>query len=208
MTQAPDVLGALWLQTLQRAIGRASHDVKDALNGISVNLEVIRSRAARPDTPASAVMQFGDAATQQYERLATLIDAVLSLARAERDPADVAVTLRRIATLCSASAMSADAVVHVVEDEQVRSTLTSVRGDALRLALTAPLLEIVTGSDRTRRATEVQCTVSGDEAMIHVIIAAAGRNVGMPVGVGDVAHAAGVRWAQDAQKLTLAFPRA
>ena len=35
-------IGALWLHTLQRAMARASHDVKDALNGVSVNMEVIQ----------------------------------------------------------------------------------------------------------------------------------------------------------------------
>ena len=57
-TAAPVDVGALWLLTLQRAVGRASHDVKDALNGVSVNVEVVRSRAARPEAPATAVAQF------------------------------------------------------------------------------------------------------------------------------------------------------
>ena len=60
----PEV-AALWLATLQRAMGRASHDVKDALNGVVVNLEVIRGRAARPEMPAAAVAPFAEAAGQQ-----------------------------------------------------------------------------------------------------------------------------------------------
>ena len=69
---------ALWLQAFQRAMARASHDVKDALNGVSVNIEVIRSRAARADARASAVAQFGEAAGHQLERLTTLLEAILS----------------------------------------------------------------------------------------------------------------------------------
>src|SRR4051794_31308401 len=111
---APEDVSALWLHTLQRAVSRASHDVKDALNGVSVNLEVIRSRAARPDVPASAVMQFGEAAAQQLDRVTNLIEAVLAVSRPERAPADVALTLRRIATLCTASSSSADATVSVL----------------------------------------------------------------------------------------------
>src|SRR4030088_2224818 len=94
---AAEDAGVLWLATLQRALARASHDVKDALNGVSVNMEVIRSRALRPDAPASSVVQFAEAAGQQLERLTTLIEAVLALGRAEREPADVGVVLRRIA---------------------------------------------------------------------------------------------------------------
>jgi signal transduction histidine kinase len=93
---AAEEAGLLWLATLQRALGRASHDIKDSLNGVSVNLEVIRSRAARPDAPASAVAQFAEAAGHQLERLTSLIEAVLALGRPERDPADVARTQRRI----------------------------------------------------------------------------------------------------------------
>src|SRR3954471_4162858 len=94
--QAAEGVEGLWLATLQRALGRASHDVKDSLNGVSVNLEVVRSRAARPDAPASAVAPFAEAAGQQLDRLTTLIEAVLALGRSERDPADVALTLRRV----------------------------------------------------------------------------------------------------------------
>src|SRR5215212_12209304 len=109
---AADV-GVLWSAALQRALARAAHDVKDALNGVSVNLEVIRSRAARAEAPASAVAPFADAATHQLERLTALLEAVLALGRSEREPADVGITLRRIAALCSASSTAADGQVIV-----------------------------------------------------------------------------------------------
>src|SRR5918993_5991538 len=116
--------GVLWLAALQRAMGRASHDVKDALNGVSVNLEVIRGRSARPDAPAAAVASFAEASAHQLERLTNLIEAVLALGRAERQPADVVVTLRRLAALCGASASSSDAEV-LVEQGDVESASTS-----------------------------------------------------------------------------------
>src|SRR4051812_15243061 len=99
--------GVLWLAALQRALGRAAHDVKDALNGLSVNLEVVRSRAARADAPASAVAPFANAAAQQLDRLTGLLDAVLALGRSEREPADVGITLRRGAGPCSAPGAAA-----------------------------------------------------------------------------------------------------
>src|SRR5712671_1394542 len=119
---AAEDVGVLWLATLQRALGGASHDVKDALNGVSVNLEVIRSRATRPDAPAVALAPFAEAARQQLERLTSLLEAVLALGRAEREPADVAVILRRLATLCAASAASAEAAI-LVEIGDVESTV-------------------------------------------------------------------------------------
>jgi hypothetical protein len=196
ITAAEDV-AVLWLATLQRALGRASHDVKDALNGVSVNLEVIRARAARPDAPAATVAQFAEAAAQQVERLTTLIEAVLALGRAEREPVDVGATLRRVATLCGASASSSDATVEV-RDDGVDSALTRVRGDAVRLALTAPLLDVVTGTDREPRPSTVVCTLANDGEDIVVRISAAGRHPVMPEGVAEAVRGAGVRWCEGA----------
>jgi light-regulated signal transduction histidine kinase (bacteriophytochrome) len=211
VTAAEDA-GVLWLATLQRAVARASHDVKDALNGVSVNLEVIRSRAGRPEAPASTVAQFAEAAGQQVERLTTLIEAVLALGRAEREPVDVAVTLRRIATVCGASASSADAPIEVRADG-VESTLTRVRGDAVRLAIAAPLLGAVTGSDRRHAASTVVCTITELEDDVVISIHAAKRRIAMPDAVGDALRAAGVRWTEGqqgktGQDLSLVFPRA
>jgi signal transduction histidine kinase len=211
-------VGLLWLAALQRAMGRASHDVKDSLNGVSVNLEVIRSRAARPEAPASAVAPFAEAAGQQLERLTSLIEAVLALGKPERDPADVALTLRRVAVVCSASSSSADAAVELREaaDGVGAGTVTRVRGDVVRLALIAPLLEAVAGIDRSSRASAVQCTVGGTESHVLVTIGAPGRRSSMPGAVADAVRAGGVTWTEGttarstdgSQDLSLAFPRA
>jgi signal transduction histidine kinase len=209
---AADDLEVLWLATLQRAIGRASHDVKDALNGVSVNLEVVRGRAARPDVAAAAVAPFAEAAGQQLERLTILVEAVLALGRAERQPADVGLTLRRVAALCGASSSATDAAV-LVELDGLESASTSVPGTAVRLALAAPLLDLVAGDDRTTRAAPVRCVGRERDGTIVVTMAAEGRRAAMPDGVADAVRAAGVRWTDGgsmgtrANDLSLVFPR-
>jgi signal transduction histidine kinase len=211
---AAEDVDVLWLRTLQRAIGRASHDVKDALNGVSVNLEVVRGRSARPGVEAAAVAPFAEAAGQQLERLTNLLDAVLALGRAERQPADVAVTLRRVATLCGASTSSSDAEVLVEVD--VDSAPTSVPGTAVRLALTATLLDLVAGEERTARAAPVRCMVRERDGAISVTMEAKGRRAAMPDEVAEALRATGVRWTGGGQggteagtnDLSLVFPRA
>jgi hypothetical protein len=205
---AQEDVGALWLHTLQRAIGRASHDVRDALNGVSVNLEVIRSRAVRPDVPASAIAQFGEAAAQQLERLTNLIEAILALSRPERSPADVGLTMRRVTVLCAASSSPADAEVRMIDESSVGSTMTRVRSNVVGLALLAPLLDVIAGSDKANRASEVTCRLAGDDGAVLVVIAATDRHATMPEGVADVVRAAGVRWTEGELDLSLAFPRA
>ena len=205
VTAAEDVAG-LWLLTLQRAVGRASHDVKDALNGVSVNLEVIRSRSARPEVPASAVAKFADAAAQQVERLTTLLDGVLTLARADRSPADVAVMLRRVVTVCAASSSSADAEVSLVGEAETGVALTRVPVDVLRLALLAPMLDLVSGVNRAPKLSPVTCTLDGDHEWVRVVMSAGGRQAAMPEALADVLRSAGIRWTEG-DNLSLAFPR-
>ena len=212
---ASDEVAGLWLATLQRALGRASHDVRDALNGVSVNLEVIRSRAAKPGAPAATVAAFAESSAQQLDRLTSLLEAVLALGRAERQPADVAVVLRRVAVVCGASSSSADAEI-LVELGDTDAAATSVHGDAVRLALTAPLLELATGSDRRAPPTPVRCVLSVEDGATIVTIAAAGRRAAMPAVVAGALRASGVRWTEGGQgtqetgtiDLSLVFPRA
>jgi hypothetical protein len=144
-----------------------------------------------------------------------LIEAMLALGRVERQPSDVAVTLRHVATLCGASSSPADSEV-LVEVDDVESARTSVSGNAVRLALTAPLLELVAGDDRTTRASPVRCVVREADGSTIVTITAAGRRAAMPEGVADAVRAAGVRWTEGGQgragagsdDLSLVFPRA
>jgi len=202
---APADAGVLWPAALQRALARAAHDVKDALNGVSVNLEVVRSRAGRPDAPASAVAPFAEAAAQQLERLTALLDAVLALGRSERGPADVGVTLRRVAALCSASNASSDARV-TVRDALVGDAHTSVATDAVRLALIAPLLDAVASRrGESREAVVCELTGDGDALVVRLL---ADRPVPMPADAVDVLRAAGVRWTASAHDLSVVFPRA
>jgi signal transduction histidine kinase len=201
---APADAGILWPVALQRALARATHDVKDALNGVSVNLEVVRSRASRADAPASAVAPFADAAAQQLERLTALLDAVLALGRSERGPADVGVTLRRVAALCSASNAS-DARV-TVREALVGDARTSVATAAVRLALIAPLLDAV-ASRRGESRDAVVCELTGDGDVL-VVRLLADRPIPMPADAADVLRVAGVRWTASAHDLSVVFPRA
>lgn len=197
----------MWLATLQRAMARASHDVKDALNGVSVNLEVVRSRSSRPETPASAVATFAESAGHQLERLTSLIEAVLALGRAARTPVDVGVTLRRIVTICGASTSSDDGAVTLLENASMGSTFSRVPGDVVRLALLAPLLDLAVSPSRGTAVSDVACTLTTSSDAVHVSIAAAGRQASIPESIADILRASGVHWTEG-NELSLTFPRA
>lgn len=206
-TEAGDAR-VLWLGVVQRLMGRAAHDVKDSLNGVAVNLEVIRSRAAREGVPAASIAPFAEAAGQQLERLTSLLEALLAVARPERDPVNVGVALRRVATLCAASASADDAKV-MVDELPADDAVTRLPAAAVRLALAAPLLEAVHGG--ANGASSVRCSLRLAPEEVIVSFAAEGRTLLMPAEVTQVVQDAGIRWTEGVQEqgvLSLAFPRA
>jgi signal transduction histidine kinase len=198
----------LWLAILQRSLSRASHDVRDALNGVSVNLEVIRSRASRPGSAAAQVAPFAEAAGQQVERLTTLIEALLALGRSERGTTDVFFALRQMAIVCGAASSGADAPVEVrLTGGEMDGMMTRVSGDVVRLTIGATLFDAAAGTNRNSRAGAVVCSIGGNATHVLVIVEADGRRVHLPDSIGDVVRAAGVQWTEGPQHLSLAFPR-
>src|SRR5688572_21396797 len=96
-------LDSLWLLTVEEVMSKAAHEVKDTLNGVTVNLEVIRSRSARQEegrtgrnADSKSVSVFAHAAAEQLEVLSTRLESVLFLARPPRGEADVAIALRHL----------------------------------------------------------------------------------------------------------------
>ena len=147
----------LWLDRLY-ALGRPlAHEVRNALNGVAVNLEVVRSRA-RGDAPASAVARFAENAGEQLDTLAELTDALLTLVRPVAEPADLGAVLARLATILGAVARPEGGAVtlRVVPDgAAVRTTLP---GEALRALAAGALL------DAFDRAGTLSCELDGTAA--------------------------------------------
>ena len=91
-------LAELWLHALQRLADRAAHELNNALNGVVVNLEVVRARA-RPEADAGRVAPFAEAAVEQAEGALALTGALLALSRPPRAPVDAAAVARQASTL-------------------------------------------------------------------------------------------------------------
>jgi signal transduction histidine kinase len=145
----------LWLDRLHE-IGRPiAHELRNALNGVAVNLEVVRGRAARPDAPASGVAPFAEAAAGQLEALAGLTDALLALVRPVPEPPDVGTLADRLATLLGATARGEGGALSVRVTPDGSPVRAGVDGEALRLLL-ATLLDAA-----FERRAELLCEVDG-----------------------------------------------
>lgn len=135
-------LEGLWLRALQQVVDLAAHEIKDSLNGVSLNLEVVRSRS-QAEGSAKNLSQFATAASSQMEMLSERVEALLFLARPPRagSPTDVALILRHLATLLVPAA-KADGGNLVVSGWE-KSTPTTASSVGARLALATGLLTLV-----------------------------------------------------------------
>lgn len=135
-----EAVAAGWLARLYELGRPATHEVRNALNGLAVNLEVVRSRAARPDAPAASVARFADAAAEQLEQLSSLTDVLLSFMRPVPEPADLSALVRRLGLLLAAIARGDGGTVNVSIPASDVSYVTTAPGDLVRLTVTAMLL--------------------------------------------------------------------
>jgi hypothetical protein len=126
----------LWLATLQRLAGITAHELKGALNGVAVNLEVIRSRGERnpvADASSESNNRFAKSASAQLEAVIGMTEGLLALARAPRQPVDLATILRQVHALVGpVVAAGGGRLECIIEGSQTRS---SVDPNAARLAV-------------------------------------------------------------------------
>ena len=135
----PASVGELWLDTLERLCGRAAHELKGALNGVAVNLEVVRSRCERPDTAASAVGSYANSASDQLGIVIETTEALLALSRSARTPVDIARVTRYVHALVGPAARSQGRRFDLAGPLEGLGA-TSADGAAARLAIAASAL--------------------------------------------------------------------
>ncbi|MGH7638155.1 MAG: hypothetical protein ACREOK_10940 [Gemmatimonadaceae bacterium] len=135
-----DDLEVHWLRTLQTVVDKAAHEIKDSLNGVSLNLEVVKSRSRREGMAAGDLAEFATAAGSQLETLIERTEALVFLTRPHKrgSEVDVALTLRHLATLLVPAA-HADGIRMSVSGWE-RQMPTAASAEAVRLGIGAGLL--------------------------------------------------------------------
>ena len=193
----------LWLDALQQVAGRAAHEIKGALNGVCVNLEVVRSRAANQATgPASGLSRFAEAASGQLEELVAMNEALLALARRPRDLVDVATTARHLITLLSPVARSEGGSLDVSGLPASAGGSTTAPAAAVRLVLATALLRALD------KRTSVTCRLDAGDGMVIRLECADGLRLDLDPRVMQIAADAGIRIESADGSLSVAFPRA
>ena len=189
----------LWLDTLQRITSRLSHELKGALNGVSVNLEVVRSRAEKPDAAASAVRQYAETATAQLGAVITMTEALLSLSRSARDPVDVGALVRRFAAIVAPAAQAEGRSFSIGEPiDDIGAT--GAGANAVRLAVGASLLRA------TAEASRVSCRGENGGGPRLYLDAPDGESLTRDEAVAAAVEGAGIRIQSSGTRIAIVFP--
>jgi hypothetical protein len=196
----------LWLGVFQRLCDATAHQFKGALNGVAVNLEVVRSRSGRGEGETSALRPFAEAAAAELESVIASAEAMLALGRSARGPADVARITRDVAVLASRGAGAAEAEEKgrlTVDKGVERLGTTSAPASAARLAIAAVLLAAVETSK------DVVCSAV-DEGGGPTIRISCGERDGSRIALSDevvsAAYSAGVHLDISESGATITFP--
>jgi len=198
---------SLWLDVLQRIAGRAAHELKGALNGASVNLEVVRSRADASEMVAGeAISRYATAAANQLDAVITMSDALLAVARAPREAAAGASTgddfgqmVRRLVALVAPALRIDEHTLAVVEPFDGVDTST---GPTLlvRALVGAALL------DATERWAHTLCRADAEHNRLVIEcegVAASAASFGRDI--LDAAADAGIQVQVDGSAISMTF---
>ena len=196
----------LWLDILQQVSARTAHELKGALNGVAVNLEVVRSRSSKSDAAAASLAPFASSAADQLDAVVGMTEALLNLARTPREPVNVAETVSCFVSLLAPSARAEGGSLRLETPSRDASAGTvRARGNVVRVVIGATLLVALS------RKGDIRCRVEvGDETVVNVECADAegGRPLDLAPDVLAAATSAGVRVHGEGQSISLTFPRA
>jgi hypothetical protein len=162
---------------------------------VAVNLEVVRGRSAR-SAEASAIAPFAATAASQLEVAAAATEALLGFARAEPEPADVAVILARLGRLLAVSGRS----VVTVTGTAPRGATTSAPGDLVRAVVARSVLSAV------QAAGAAPCEITVADGIFLRVTGGDASGPALDPMLAAVASACGVAAVRRGPTVELSFP--
>ncbi len=148
-----------------------AHEIRNPLNGLALNLEVVRSRAARGTGDLASISRYADSASSESERAAELVQALLELARPLTEPVDLWSVLRPMVVLHDAIAVAeALGAPRGEGDPEASTVMLEPRGDgSLTVAVDPVVARLALGAaldaaSMVRAPTLVRCHVEARAA--------------------------------------------
>lgn len=167
------------------------------MNGLALNLEVVRSRSVRAGTQGAALAPFAAAAAAELERTIPLVEALLALARPAVNPVDLRVVLDPLLVLYGAIAATGGGSLTVVYEAE--HMFVAADGDTAR-ALLAEALDVTIGAN-----LEVSGKLAESDGNVSLrLIGGAGRPIAAKM--EGLAADCAIRLSSDEDETHLLFP--
>jgi len=194
---------ALWLQTLGALCSRVAHELKGALNGVVVNVEVVRSRSGKSDVSGASLHQFAQSASGQLDAVIAMTEAMLALARPPRRPFVLGQAVRDVEALIGAAARADNKRVELQGMVDALGS-TSADPDVARLVIGTAFIAAVDA------AQDVVCSVTPGADGAVLCWNCHGGSEACPTidsAVLSLAASEGIDVQRDGAKLSITFPR-
>ena len=188
----------MWAETLERIANVVAHDLRNALNAVAVNLEVVRGRSARGADPAS-IAPFAATAANHFEIAAAAAEALLGFARAEAGRLDVAAVAGRLTRLLAVGGRER----LVLTDRSGGRAITVAPPDIVRVAVARSVLAAL---GTAGSGEEVACEITADDGIFLRVICATHAPPLPESHIVTAAAASGIRVVSQEQSLELRFP--
>ena len=202
MIDAPTPAGSdaetAWAEELGRLASLVAHEVNNLLNGVSVNLEVVRSRAAK-NADSSAVAPFAETASAQLELLTSVVRAMIALTKPAPEALSLTAELGNIAAVIGVVAAAKGGELSI--DRSDSEFATCVSGATARLLLASSLRLAAEPGARV----QVGISTQGRDTVVRVARPGS-SGVALPQVVARTAANAGVHMEHVTDALLLRFP--
>ena len=187
----------LWLRSLQKLSAHIAHDLKGALNGASVNLEVVRSRSEKETVRGADIHKFANTASEQLAVVIRATGALLSISRGTRGPVEVSIIARQVVGLLDDMSPATGGRLQLSVEGGL-SAETSAPLNAARLAVAECLFSAASGKG------EVAVRVKGlPTPSIHITPAA---DPGLSPEVSAALTNAGIQVRMDGHGISILLP--
>ena len=151
---------------LSRLADDLAHEIKNPLNAIVVNLEVLRRRVSNGSTDAA--LERADVIEQEVRRVHALVDQVLSLLRPAKSNAAPLAIDGILASLESALKIQAHAARVGLGIDMEGSLYAQIRPEPFMFALLNLVAVAIDEEARVNGSLRIQAARQGDE--IHVVV--------------------------------------
>jgi hypothetical protein len=190
-------LDELWLRSFQALTTLIAHDLKGALNGVSVNLEVVRTRSQRESSTGADVHKFAVSAADQLGSVIRSTTSLLSLGRPARGPVEVSAVARQVTGLLADMKAGAGGKLEVVVEGGL-SAETSAPLSAVRLVIAEALVTTLSGT------SQVAVRVRG--LPTPTVLISPAQDPGLPPDTAAALKSVGISLHTDGHGISIAFP--